>query len=315
MPATQRLLLRLNPTSSEYKDVFRRYDSIRAGYNGECNVDRHLSKLSPTPQLIVLQDITIQINPHWFIQIDTLIITNRYILILEIKSYRGILHFEEEPHALIQINDENSFVRRCPQLQALSYVEGLQEWLNRHGFNLPVYANIVLGFPTAQVKTAPKLIKLIQAEQVPFRIRELNRTSPTVMSDENVRLLANLLKASNDPYKAFPLGEYYKLDPDLIRTGVICRKCGAQLYKQSQATWCCDSCFIVVEEAPLRAIEDWLILMKTTISNEECRNWLGLKDKYAAHYLLSKSKLEAIGNSKARKYRFSSVYFYEDLQQ
>ncbi|MFC4410627.1 nuclease-related domain-containing protein [Chungangia koreensis] len=298
----------MNPTSSEYQNVFRRYDSIRAGYNGESNVDRHLSKISPTPQLIVLQDINIQINPQWFIQIDTLIITNRYILILEIKSYRGILHFEEDPYTLIQINDEDSFVRRCPQLQARSYIEGIKEWLNRHGFNLPVYANIVLGFPTAQVRTAPKLIKLIQAEEVPFRIRELNKNYPAVISDENVKLLANLLKASNDPYMAFPLCEYYRLDPNLIRTGVICRKCGSHLQKQSQATWWCNSCLIIVEKASVRAIEDWLILMKTTISNEECRKWLGLKDKYAANYLLKKSKLEAIGNSKARKYQFSSKF-------
>lgn len=237
---------------------------------------------------------------------DTLILTNGYVLLLEIKTYRGILHFEDDPYALIQITDEDTIARRCPQLQARSYVEGIREWLKRHGFDIPVYANIVLGFPTAQVKTAPKLVKLIQAEQVPLRIRELNHNTSPVLSDDEVQVLADLLKASNDPYKAFPLSEYYRLDPNLIRPGIICRNCGAQLHKKSQITWWCRSCSMAVEEAPARAIEDWLILMKTTISNEECRKWLGLKDKYAANYLLKNLKLEAIGNSKARRYQFSS---------
>lgn len=306
MPASERLLLRLKPTSSEYKAVYKQFDSRRAGYNGECNVDRQLSKLSPIENFTVLQDITIQINPQWTIQVDTLIITDKYLLILEIKSYRGILHFEEDPHALIQVTEEETFVRRCPQLQAMGYVDGLKEWLRERGFNVPFYVNLVLGFPTAQVKTSPKLIRLLQAEQVPNRIRELNRTTPTVLNKEEVLRLVSLLKAANNPLFVFPLATYYRIDPSLIKKGIICDECGSLLRKRNHIYWECPSCLVISNEAPHKAISDWLWIMKPTITNEECRSWLGLKDKYAASYLLRHSTLEKLGNNRSSRYRFSN---------
>lgn len=296
----------MKPTSSEYREVYKKFDSRRAGYNGECNVDRHISKLSPTKDVVVLQDINLQINPNWFIQIDTLIITNKYILILEVKSYKGTLHFEDNPYALIQIVDDDSIVRRCPQLQALGYVEGLKEWLGRQGFTIPIYVNLVLGYPTAQVKTPPKLIQLIQAEEVPLRVRDLNRKMSPVLSSEEVHILKDLLRSANDPFLIFPLTTYYRIDSSKVRPGIICDKCGTLLSKHNHIYWFCRSCLVVSKDAPKKGIVDWLMIMQTTISNEECRTWLGLKDKYAASYLLRHSTLEKIGDNRARRYRFKN---------
>lgn len=285
--------------------MFKQFDSRRAGFNGECNVDRHISKLTPTENLVVLQDISIQINPKWFIQIDTMVITAQYVLILEIKTYRGILHFEDDPYALIQMVDGETHVRRCPQLQALGYVEGMKEWLSRHGFTIPIYVNLVLGFPSAQVKTPPKLIKLIQAEEVPHRIRELNRKTSPVLNGEEVRKLADMLRSADDPFLVLPLITYYRIDASKVRSGIICDECGTLLTKRNHVVWFCMSCNMVSKDAPKKAIEDWLMLMQPSISNEECRTWLGLKDKYAASYLLRHSKLEMVGDYRARRYRFN----------
>ncbi|MCM3358222.1 hypothetical protein M3627_09375 [Psychrobacillus sp. MER TA 171] len=51
-----------------------------------------------------------------------------------------------------------------------------------------------------------------------------------------------------------------------------------------------------------QALEDWFYLYKETISNKECMEFLKLKDKHAASYLLRNSRLYPINNTKSRYY-------------
>ncbi|WP_397541172.1 nuclease-related domain-containing protein [Rossellomorea aquimaris] len=62
-----------------------------AGYHGECKVDRQLSTIDDE-HMLVHNDLCIPMGESFF-QIDTLIFTRNFILILEIKNIAGSMEY------------------------------------------------------------------------------------------------------------------------------------------------------------------------------------------------------------------------------
>ena len=51
-----------------------------------------------------------------------------------------------------------------------------------------------------------------------------------------------------------------------------------------------------------QALEDWFYLYKESISNKECVDFLNLKDKHMASYLMRTSRLYPVNNTRSRYY-------------
>ena len=73
-----------------------------AGYNGECQVDHYLKQISLEEPYLILKELNLKSTNHSYISIDTLIITRKYFCILEIKTIKGTLMFQEHPPQLIR---------------------------------------------------------------------------------------------------------------------------------------------------------------------------------------------------------------------
>ncbi|WP_412104683.1 MULTISPECIES: NERD domain-containing protein [Viridibacillus] len=57
-----------------------------------------------------------QLSPTRIAQIDSDLLTQSYILLIEIKNMRGTLHFQEQPYQLIQELEGHSIAYHCPQI-------------------------------------------------------------------------------------------------------------------------------------------------------------------------------------------------------
>ncbi|MBO1911271.1 NERD domain-containing protein, partial [Microvirga sp. 3-52] len=92
----QRLLARISEDHPQHKTISEKLYQVNAGYSGEVDVDRILPEIGLPQDVIVIKGITIEILPNFFAQLDTLILTRKRIILLEIKKYAGTVIFDVE---------------------------------------------------------------------------------------------------------------------------------------------------------------------------------------------------------------------------
>lgn len=86
-----RILRALNNRMDFSEEEERLYANLEKGYQGEVAFDRLAEKLKA--DMIVLNDICLEFN-HAVFQIDTLIISQKEVFLLEIKNYTGDYLYE-----------------------------------------------------------------------------------------------------------------------------------------------------------------------------------------------------------------------------
>ncbi|QDY44845.1 hypothetical protein FK545_02880 [Planococcus glaciei] len=108
-----------------------------------------------------------------------------------------------------------------------------------------------------------------------------------------------------DRHTPFPETDYpavYKYEVKDLKKGVLCGACGSLCMRQSERTHFCVRCQLVVLDGYSRVLDDWFEFVTPEITNRQCREFLGLKDKYAARYLLQKLGFASRGASVQRVY-------------
>ncbi|WP_422194918.1 nuclease-related domain-containing protein [Psychrobacillus psychrotolerans] len=64
-------------------------------------MDNFLKQVSFPKSYAILKDLHIKIYSNSYLQMDTLILTKKYIALLEIKNIRGKIAFQKNPDQLI----------------------------------------------------------------------------------------------------------------------------------------------------------------------------------------------------------------------
>ena len=97
------LMERILPNHPKIPLIEQDYKAWRAGYKGELQTDYRLSFL-PEKGFHIFRDLRLQ-DEKWHFQIDTLILTLRYILLIETKAYSGTLFFDKHSEQMIQTKE------------------------------------------------------------------------------------------------------------------------------------------------------------------------------------------------------------------
>ncbi len=260
----------------------------RAGYNGECQVDRFLKQVKFAEPYAILKEVNLKSNGESFISIDTMIVTRSYICVLEIKTIKGTLMFQSNPPQLLKDVDGVITPLKCPEQQLGRNVKRL---------NLPIHSYIVLPYSKTHVALPPKFAKIIMGCDISSYIEELNEREP-IISRETFDNLVNLINECQTSYFPPPLSKRYKIDYQQIRKGLIC----SYSFKMIKNDKKCPNCKKSTKLTKKEAVEDWFYLWKDSISNRECLEFVGLKDDFAASYLLRSLNLIPIGKGRSRRY-------------
>nr|WP_276310196.1 nuclease-related domain-containing protein [Bacillus salacetis] len=84
---------------------------------------------------------------HYF-QIDSVIITGKYILIVETKNMPGTLNFDTEFNQLIRTNEKVEEAFSDPMIQVKRHKAQLRKWLAcLHLSHLPIESLVVISTP------------------------------------------------------------------------------------------------------------------------------------------------------------------------
>lgn len=300
----KRLLQRVPLNHPVRQEIENKINITEAGYFGECYVDNFLKQIFFPKHFAILKDVHIPLDQNSFIQLDTLIITRKYICVLEIKNIKGKIHFQRNPNQLVRELNGVTTTYKCPEQQLNRHIKKLQTFLKQSKINIPVKGLIVFAYSSTHIVQPPQFAKITMGCDIPEHIEAYNEL-PDVLSQNTLNRLLTIIANQSTEFVPKPLAQTYNLELSHFRTGLICPICLHKIANKKHCPICKTSCNIMQQQA----IEDWFYLCRDTISNRECVYFLELKDKFAANYLLTKLHLDKTNEHRYRHYSLSKSFW------
>ncbi|WP_256594321.1 nuclease-related domain-containing protein [Sporosarcina pasteurii] len=281
---------------------------MEAGYSGELNVDRVMHEIIFPPNTKILKNIKLQVNPHYLFEIDTLILSPSRIILLEVKNYYGTVYFDEELGKTIRVSPTGKKdYFDCAIHQLIRTEAALSRWFDKRNITIPIESILVMANQQTIISEIPKTVPVKYRKQLPRYISGLPKI-PTILSCEEITRVAQKIEdSSQENYRL--ACERFNFQPSELKSGVLCSDCNGLMNRKRGQKWRCLNCGKYATQELYKALEDWFLLIKPTISNAECRAFLNLNSKYAASIILRHSKLSRKGKPP------KTYYFYADKEQ
>src|SRR5690625_3564839 len=296
---------RIPPHHQTKEKVFSDFKKARTGIRGEKEIDFSLKFLDHQNYLI-LQHLRLS-DQNGAFQIDHLILTRKYILILEVKNWYGTVIFGENGQ-VIRIGDndiEEGFPNPIPQAKLQQH--RLQKWLNSAGLsNIPINFFVVISFPSTIIKSAsaefPIPEQVIHNNQLLFEIPKLDKMyqSPILESIDLIEL-GQQLNAAHTPSTQNLLVKY-GIEPRELIKGIFCPNCNTVPMLRRKQKWFCRTCQHTSSEAHFSALNDYQWLIRDYITNRDARDFLRIESPYVTKRLLQMGGFKSSGNTSGRKY-------------
>lgn len=197
-------LLNSNDPSVDIKKVTHHLKTFSIGQTGESSVLFEL-KNSMLP-MVILHDVTIEYDDYKA-QMDFVIITHKFILVLEVKKLFGNIEVTDKGEFLRVITKNNRIVNKeglySPINQVERHVAILDKFLRSKDAidNCPIRYAVTFANPKTIInisKNAPQHIKdnIIRHDQIKtFLKAELDKYSPTFMLDKYLYSIADTVKS------------------------------------------------------------------------------------------------------------------------
>ncbi|MFJ7727167.1 nuclease-related domain-containing protein [Neobacillus sp. NPDC097160] len=300
------LCRRLPLNYPKYQQIIEELGRRRAGYQGEVALDYYL-RLLPIDKYLILHDLNLP-DGDYNCQIDTLLLTPEFALIIEVKNMAGKLIFDTDNEQFIQINNEKEKGYSNPISQAERHQEYIKQLLAEHKFPpVPVdYLVVISNNYTSYVitgknahKVKPRVCKsdaFINKIQF-FEKMYLN----PLLNTKDLRKLSRLLVKKNTIPTTYILNKYGIKKKD-IKTGVFGPYCNHAPLIRKKQKWFCTSCDQFSKDAHIDALKDYFLLIDSKITNKQFREFCHLKSIDTAKRLLLYINLSYSGTNKGRVY-------------
>ncbi|WP_111438926.1 NERD domain-containing protein [Psychrobacillus insolitus] len=297
-----RLKHRLPISHKKYNDIVDEINITKAGYHGETRTDYFIQEVEFPQDVHIIPDFHIKLHNNRYIQIDTLIITKSYILIVEVKNIKGTIIFKDYPRQIVRVLNEKTRSFKCPVVQLERNLDGIEKWLTNNNWNLPIYTALVFASETTIVENAPTDQKIFFAKDFPLYIQKLNNLNPALSQKQFQQLTKELIQTNNN-FIEMPLCRKYNIDTNELKSGVLCKSCGDKLFRINQRKWTCQSCGQEDTNPIANNLEDFFVLMKNEITMVECLRLLELESRFTLNYTFQKMQLIKTGKGKSTIYR------------
>ncbi|ANU10081.1 NERD nuclease [Planococcus antarcticus DSM 14505] len=293
-------LKRLSPNHPKKSAVKNNLNHAKAGYGGEVRLDGALECFDPPYAHLILQDYSL---PTPFnIQVDTLVLTQSCVFLLEVKNITGKLQFKQNPSALHPVLADGKIKSyKSPITQMNDATMQMQAFLKTTGCPVPIASIIVIAHPSQIVEDAPHAARVLSAGEVNFYLSEMKLPNPILSIEELHRLGQTFLNAHQD-YQSFPLAPKFQIELSEIEPGVFCPRCHLGKMERTKVAWECEICRLISRNAHSEALNDWFMLIKSSINTAECCEFIGLKSLDTAKHFLIKSGCQPVGSRRYRHY-------------
>lgn len=298
----------LKPGHSAHQDIKRDLAKRRAGYWSEL-VLSNFTKYLPDDHTI-FHDLQLKHNDFHF-QIDTLILTQNYLLVIEAKNIIGTLIFDSIFNQLIRVSDDGKEeVFENPHVQAKRIRSLLRGLLAKHGFGrMPIEYLIFFGSTTKTIlKNGPgehsDSKKVCKGRDVFNKIEAIEQQFSRSRIDRGMgEKLGQLLLRLHNP-ESINILEEYKLTIGDLRSGIRCPNpdCIHAPMQYKRGCWICSACQTISKDAHIEALKDFFLIIKPSISNSEFCSFVQLPSNNIAQKILGSLHLPTTGKTRNRLY-------------
>jgi hypothetical protein len=281
----------------------------KAGLWGEREVDKKLTRLDQEKYHMIC-DLRLPNGDGTFFQIDTLVLSICFILIIESKNIAGTLYFDLTNHQFYRINENGE--RDCfddPVSQARLHTRQLKRWLVKHKFASPPIDFFVTSTnPNSLFHISPQdhpiAKKICSISGLTWEIDNLEeRYHNEVVTEKEIRKIGKALLKAHTPLQPSDILKQFAISTTEILTGVHCPQCEFLPLPYHVGKWYCPKCKVFFKDAHIGALDDHFQLVCPTITNAEFRRFLHFDHPAMASKCLKKMNLLAFGKNKGRYYR------------
>lgn len=296
---------RIPADQAKYTEMKEDLRKRQAGYNGERAISYYLDYM-PDKDYFLFHDLRLPSGNHYF-QIDYLILSRRLAFILECKNFYGTLFLEDSFHQLIRTANDKEEGFQNPLAQARWHQQQLSTFLQSHGYpQIPVDYLVAFSSPSTIIKTNSRnpsiLKKIVHGYNLLERLKEIERVyKDDVIDRKGMRKLCKLLLKSHVPGNQDILLKYGLAKSEVI-TGVQCPNCKAFGMTRVRRKWFCEKCECYDRDAHIDAVKDYFLLLNSTMSNKQFREFTHLSSVDMASKLLLRMNLPSSGANKGRVY-------------
>lgn len=286
---------RLRPNHPNFQQAERELAIRNKGHRGEKKVDYHLKQLAKS--FTILQDVGLTVNNQNF-QIDTIVISNHALYIIETKHISGTVIFNTNLNQFTQQNGHNEIGLRCPITQVEAAKFKLQNWLDQRNLGeIPIHCFVGISDPSTIISVKgdeAKIARIVaHGEHIPNKIFQADQAlaikkQSTEKWDHHQIGLAILKECKEIEINIL---DHLDITPHDLLPGIICPKCDMLKMERTHGMWTCTKCEFRSKLAHIKALSDFRLLIKPTITNRECRWWLQVNSRHIATYLLMNAKL------------------------
>ncbi|MFK9091664.1 nuclease-related domain-containing protein [Bacillus salipaludis] len=274
--------------------------SVESGIGGEERVAEVLRKHPFSFDNRIIHDLSPSVDEKF--QMDNTVWTPWYGVVLEVKNIGGILEFKDNPAQLVRTRDDghkDGF--ESPVIQLERNCGCLTDWLRSRNINLPIYGAVVLAYPKQIVAVPPLKTKILYPYLIPSYIKSIPQPAKK-LDIETFNWLSTELLHSHQPYIPKPICDTYKIPFGDFQTGVQCVTCGRFGMIKLPRTWQCPFCKATDHLAHQRALLEWFLIFRRTITNRECRWFLRIEDIQVVKRILQSMNWETQGTFRNRAY-------------
>ncbi|MDR4950147.1 nuclease-related domain-containing protein [Neobacillus cucumis] len=273
--------------------------SIEAGIGGEERVAEVLRKYSFPFDHHIFHDLSPSKVENF--QVDTFTLSPWFGAVLEVKNIGGTLEFKDNPPQLIRTREDgHKDGYENPVVQLERNYELMSDWLRSRNIKIPLYGAIVLAYPKQMVAVPPKKTKILFPNLVPSYLESIPRVEQK-LDLEAFHWLSTELLNSHQMYIPKPICESYHIPFGDFKPGVWCLLCRRIGMVKTPRTWVCPFCNAKDHLAHERTLREWFLIHKRSITNRECREFLGV-DIYTANRILNSMNLHSEGKYRYRAY-------------
>lgn len=294
------LLRRVSLHDIDYPKFQEMYFRLRKGFIGELRSDLAWKEIHlPQEHYLFFNYETVNEigNKN---QIDTIMLSPYFILILEIKNITGKIDFHEDKSQFTNTKLDNiTEVYSNPVDQVERHIRTIRTIMKRINIQLPIEGAIVFSNTSTIIGELPKRFPAFHLSGLNAHVTSLfKKYSRQVITLEDMRILKDYLLEILEREQWKP-----NIDKNKFITGAICEKCSSQsLMTFYYGRFICPKCKTMSRDVLLKSLHDYRLLFSPWISNKEFKQYFALSSAKTSYKLLKSLNLKYKGSNRARIY-------------
>ncbi|MFJ7744180.1 nuclease-related domain-containing protein [Peribacillus sp. NPDC097295] len=221
------LIRRLPLNHPKQKYITSDYRKMLTGHKGESTIGAELHYLPG--KMHIFHDLRLHHEGTRFFQMDLLLLSTNFMLIIEVKSFAGSLYFDRAYPQLIRTKDGQEQAYLDPLIQVNIQKARLMNWMKLIKFpELPIETLIANANSNTIIKTTPghaSILKQITGkETLTSKIQTLENKYPSkLLTQRQLNKISNALLQKHTPLNQNILDLYQIPETELLK-GVPCPK-------------------------------------------------------------------------------------------